>query len=75
MEDSNPKIKSIVRKMWIGLGCFILFIAVYLFYLSLSGLPTFEELENPKYDFASQILSSDNSTLGRLYIENSTCGL
>ncbi|MCO5278424.1 MAG: transglycosylase domain-containing protein [Saprospiraceae bacterium] len=70
MEDSNPKIKSIVRKMWIGLGCFILFIAVYLFYLSLSGLPTFEELENPKYDFASQILSYDNSTLGRLYIEN-----
>jgi len=44
--------------------------AIYLVFLTLSGLPTFEELENPKYDFASQILASDNSTLGRLYIEN-----
>jgi len=56
--------------MWIGLGCAVLLFAGYIFYLSLSGLPTFEELENPKYDFASQILASDHTTLGRLYIEN-----
>ncbi|HMY84182.1 MAG TPA: transglycosylase domain-containing protein [Saprospiraceae bacterium] len=64
------RIKSIVRKMWIGLGVLVLFGFAYIIFLSLSGLPTFEELENPKYDFASDIIASDNSVLGRLYIEN-----
>ena len=56
--------------MWIGLGVLVLFGFAYIIFLSLSGLPTFEELENPKYDFASDIIASDNSVLGRLYIEN-----
>lgn len=70
MEENREQIRKAVKKIWIGLGCLVLFIFCYLFYLSLSGLPTFEELENPKYDFASQILASNNTTLGRLYIEN-----
>jgi len=70
MEEDRSRIKKVIKKLWIGLGVFVLFVVFYLFYLSLSGLPTFEELENPKYDFASQILSSNNTTLGRLYIEN-----
>lgn len=70
MEENREQIKKAVKKIWIGLGCLVLFFFGYLFYLSLSGLPTFEELENPKYDFASQILASNNTTLGRLYIEN-----
>lgn len=70
MQEDREKIKRVIKKVWIGTGIFVVVVVFYLFYLSLSGLPTFEELENPKYDFASQILSSNNSTLGRLYIEN-----
>ena len=33
-------------------------------------LPTFEELENPKSNLASEIYSSDNQLLGMYYIEN-----
>ncbi len=35
----------------------------------LGELPTFEELENPKNDLATEIISSDGKTLGKYYIE------
>ena len=33
-------------------------------------MPSFEELENPKSNLASEIYSSDNKILGKFYIEN-----
>src|SRR6187399_1351158 len=35
-------------------------------------LPTFEELENPKTNLASEVISSDQVVLGKYYIENRT---
>jgi penicillin-binding protein 1A len=35
-------------------------------------LPTFEELENPETNLATEILSSDGQTLGKFYRENRT---
>lgn len=71
MNDNNPDFtRIIVRYLWLGFGGLILFLAAYLYFLSISGLPTFEELENPNYDIASDILAEDNVSLGRLYIEN-----
>lgn len=35
-------------------------------------LPTFEELENPEKNFASEIISSDGETLGKYFRENRT---
>ena len=35
-------------------------------------LPTFEELENPESNLATEILSSDGKTLGKFYNENRT---
>lgn len=35
-------------------------------------MPTFEELENPKSNLASEIISSDQELLGKFYIENRT---
>lgn len=35
-------------------------------------LPTFEELENPETNLATEILSSDGKTLGKFYNENRT---
>src|SRR5437870_3437131 len=39
---------------------------------SFGELPTFEELENPKSNLASEIISSDQSVLGKYYIQNRT---
>jgi penicillin-binding protein 1A len=59
-----------IKWMWrfsIGsLAALILYIIV----LNYSGLPSFEELENPKNNLASQIFGSNNEVIGRYYIEN-----
>ncbi|WP_424492864.1 penicillin-binding protein 1A [Salinimicrobium sp. GXAS 041] len=53
----------------------ILFI-VFLFLLASWGvfgpMPTFEELENPETNLATEIFSSDGETLGKYYNENRT---
>ncbi len=35
----------------------------------LGEMPTFEELENPKTDLASQVISSDGKTLGKYFLD------
>lgn len=67
---ATPLQRRVVRLLWrltiVGLiGVVLLFVG-----LSFSGLPTFEELENPKSRDATQIFSSDGQVLGRYYIEN-----
>lgn len=76
----NTKIKkeskgfgSYVRAFWglFLLGCF----AVIFFFLCASWgvfgpMPTFDELENPSSNVATEILSSDGKTLGTFYLEN-----
>ncbi|MCX8010788.1 MAG: transglycosylase domain-containing protein, partial [Ignavibacteria bacterium] len=44
----------------------IIFLIVYIF----SGLPSFEELENPKPALASNVYSYDGKILGQFFIEN-----
>lgn len=39
---------------------------------ALSDLPTFEKLENPKSDLATEILTSDGKVLGKYYNQNRT---
>ncbi len=49
---------------------------VVVFYITSLGwlgpLPGFEEIENPKSNLASQIISSDGKTMGKFYKENRT---
>lgn len=55
----------------IGLGCgflFFLFASWGLF----GSMPSFEELENPESNLATEIISSDGETLGKFYNENRT---
>jgi penicillin-binding protein 1A len=71
MNNTNTDFtRKMVRYLWLLFAGGLVFVVAYLFILSLSGLPTFEELENPNYDIASDILADDNASLGRLYIEN-----
>ena len=51
----------------------IFFVFVFFFLLSIGALgfmPTFEELENPKSNLATEIISSDQKLLGTFYEEN-----
>jgi len=62
-----------IAKFWllyfIGLGLVILF-----FYGIITGffgkMPTFQQLENPKSNLASEVISSDGHILGTYFIEN-----
>src|ERR1700761_5159559 len=54
------------------IGCFaILVLLIFATYLGAFGpLPTFRDLENPKSNQASEIISSDKQTLGTYYVQN-----
>lgn len=62
-----------VGKLWIIFGVFIA-LTVLLFYGISNNIfgtmPSMEELENPKTNLATQIISADGKVLGTYYIEN-----
>ena len=75
----EPKKKRSFTKfiLWFW-GLFVLVsLLVTVFFYSLSmgwiwKLPSFEELENPKSNLATEIISSDKKVLGKFYQENRT---
>jgi penicillin-binding protein 1A len=77
--DNHIKKSSGFRKyiilFWSAFALGIFFIII-LFNLIAKGklgyMPTFEELENPKSNLASEIYSMDDELLGKYYIENRT---
>ncbi len=64
-----------LRILW-TLFAFPFLIIILIFVLISNGsfgfLPTFEDLENPKNNLASEIYSEDNQLLGKVFIENRT---
>lgn len=64
-----------IRNFWkIMIGGFL---AIILFFLLASWgvfgtMPTFDELENPESNVATEIISSDGETIGKFYLENRT---
>jgi penicillin-binding protein 1A len=64
-----------IKWFWYTIAGGIAFV-ILLFLLASWGvfgkLPTFEELENPETNLATEILSSDGQTLGKFYRENRT---
>lgn len=80
MTKKKTKINAVnnwkyIKWFWSLMGIGLLMIA-FLFLLASWGafgtLPTFEELENPETNLATEILSSDGETLGKFYRENRT---
>ena len=70
--QSNAKY---IRGFWMLFGIGLLLVmGVFLFasWGVFGTLPTFEELENPESNLATEILSSDGKTLGKFYNENRT---
>ncbi|WP_075341488.1 penicillin-binding protein 1A [Tenacibaculum agarivorans] len=75
-EKKTRSYVTFIKWFW-GIVLGGLFAVCFVFLLASWGafgtLPTFEELENPKNDLATEIISSDGKTLGKYYLkENRT---
>jgi penicillin-binding protein 1A len=73
--ENTTAFKKITKWLWIAfIGGFV-FIAL-MFLLGSIGvfgaLPTFEDLENPENNLATEVISIDGKTLGKYYKENRT---
>ncbi len=72
---SHNKYRKYVILFWSLFGLALIFLVVLFSLISqgkLGYMPTFEELENPKSNLASEIYSSDGELLGKYFIENRT---
>jgi penicillin-binding protein 1A len=74
-KENYTGFQKYLRAFWIIYAASILLILIILFCTSMGWfgfMPTFEELENPKSNLASEVYSSDQTVLGKYYIENRT---
>ncbi len=75
MTTNNNGIIRLLKWFWGSVLLGLLFIFLLFFLISkgfLGIMPSFEVLENPKSNLASQIISEDNQILGNFAIENRT---
>ena len=78
MIDKNKKNKTegksnAVKKLWIVFGSLVLFIILFFFCVAVGlfgKMPSFDELENPRTNLATEIYSADGKLLGSYYVEN-----
>lgn len=74
-KTENTSFKKYTKWLWMAfVGAFALLSLLFLLAsFGLFGeLPTFEELENPESNLATEVISIDNKTLGKYYRENRT---
>lgn len=74
-KKSKTDFRPYVKWMWIlaALGVLAIFLCVGLAAVGAFGtLPSFAEIENPKSNLASRIITADNKVLGKFYQENRT---
>ena len=71
-KTGSSRITKWIWRLFIG-GFIFLFLIFTLAALDVFGkLPTFEELENPENNLATEVISIDGETLGKYYRENRT---
>ncbi|MHC1708605.1 MAG: penicillin-binding protein 1A [Bacteroidales bacterium] len=64
---------TIIKRFWIFYFSFLAFLFLLFIVISLGGfgfMPSMDELENPKSNLASEIISSDQKVIGKYFIEN-----
>lgn len=72
-DKGKPKIGKLLGILWISFFSGIAFLVLLFYFISIGWLgfmPSFEELENPKSNLASEVYSADQVLLGKYYIEN-----
>lgn len=71
-KNTTSKYTKWIWKIFLG-GIVFAFLVFFLASLGVLGpLPSFEELENPENNIASEVISIDGKTLGKYYRENRT---
>ncbi len=74
-QKQKPSFKKLLIILWVGFFV-VLSIPPGIFYITSLGwlgpLPGFEEIENPRSNLASQIISADGKVMGKFYKENRT---
>ena len=81
MQDKKKKKKptkgndgsKAVKVLWILFGSFLVLTVLFFFCVAKGAfgvMPTFEELENPQTNLATQIISCDGKVLGSYFVEN-----
>ena len=77
-ESKNSKLSAedisrYTRNFWFALVGIVVFVGLFLLSVRLGifgPLPSFEDLENPKSNLASEILTDDSQVLGTYYLQN-----
>ena len=64
--------KKYIKGFWILVLSGILTVFLLFFVTSLGDLPTFEQLENPQTNLATEVISTDGVTIGKYATENRT---
>ena len=66
-----PYFRRMVIRMWLLLFLGIVASAITVcVFISFSNLPDTAELENPKFEYATKVFTSDNQELGRYFRKN-----
>jgi len=72
-KSNSSNFKLYLKRFWLIVAFSYLFVFLLFTFLSLGWLgfmPSFEELENPKSNLASEVITADQQILGKYYIEN-----
>jgi penicillin-binding protein 1A len=75
MELQKEKKKKVIKLIWAlaALPFVLLIISIFLVSIEAFGpMPTFDDLENPRSNLASEVISEDGELLGKFYIQNRT---
>ncbi|MPT34472.1 MAG: penicillin-binding protein, partial [Flavobacterium sp.] len=70
-EDFSPYVKKFWKFFLYTFGGIILFF-LFASWGLFGAMPSFDELENPNSNVATEIISSDGETIGKFYLENRT---
>jgi penicillin-binding protein 1A len=79
MTDNKKKNKPVatkskaIRNLWIIFGGLLVLTVLFFFCVAkgiFGTMPTFDELENPQTNLATEIISADGKVLGTYYVEN-----
>ena len=79
MTDNKKKKKTVqpksnaIRNLWIIFGGLLVLVVLFFFCVAkgiFGTMPSFEELENPQTNLATEIISADGKVLGTYYVEN-----
>ena len=72
-KNSEPTKSHAIRNLWIIFGSILLLIILFFFCVAkglFGTMPSFEELENPRTNLATEIISADGKLLGTYFVEN-----